>query len=101
TAKDWAGTDNRAITQAEYDQLPAAIEGFLRTPTPDERYEKRGPLGFPRAPAATAKDIVDSRQIQARGLLVPVAHPELESTVLYPGPFARFSAAPIEKFRRP
>jgi crotonobetainyl-CoA:carnitine CoA-transferase CaiB-like acyl-CoA transferase len=101
TAKDWAGTDNRAITQDEYDQIAAVIEHFLRTRTLDELYEKAVQLRFRLAPAATAKDIVDSRQIQARGLLVPVAHPELESTVLYPGPFARFSAAPIESFRRP
>ena len=96
-----AGTDNRAITQDEYDQIAAVIEGFLLTRTLDELYEKAVQLRFRLAPAATAKDIVESRQIQARGLLVPVAHPELESTVLYPGPFARFSAAPIESFRRP
>ena len=29
TAKDWAGKDNRAITQDEYDQIAAVIEGFL------------------------------------------------------------------------
>jgi crotonobetainyl-CoA:carnitine CoA-transferase CaiB-like acyl-CoA transferase len=100
TAKDWAGADNRAITQAEYDQIAAVIEAFLLTRTLDELYEKAVQLRFRLAPAATAKDIVESRQIQARGVLVPVAHPELEASFLYPGPFARFSATPIENFRR-
>src|SRR5438876_2467155 len=101
TAKDWAGDDNRAITQAEYEQIAAAIERFLLTRTLDELYEKAVHLRLRLAPAATAKDIVESRQIQARGLLVPVAHPELESIFVYPGAFARFSATPLNVFRRP
>ena len=32
---------------------------------------------------------------------MPVAHPELEASFLYPGAFAKFSATPIETFRRP
>jgi crotonobetainyl-CoA:carnitine CoA-transferase CaiB-like acyl-CoA transferase len=101
TAKDWAGADNRDISQAQYDQIAAAIERFLLTRTLDELYQKAVELRFRLAPAATAKDIVESRQIQARGLLVSVAHPELEASFLYPGAFAKFSATPIERFRRP
>ncbi|MBV9596091.1 MAG: CoA transferase [Chloroflexi bacterium] len=102
TAKDWAGADNRAITDAEYDQIAAAIERFLLTRTLDELYQKAVELRFRLAPAATAKDIVESRQIQARGLLVSVRHAELERTFLYPGPFAHFSATPIgNTFGRP
>jgi crotonobetainyl-CoA:carnitine CoA-transferase CaiB-like acyl-CoA transferase len=101
TARAWAGEDNRGITQAEYDQIAAVIERFLRTRTLDELYQKAVELRFRLAPAATARDIVESRQIQSRGLLVPVAHPELERSFLYPGAFAKFSATPIETFRRP
>lgn len=101
TAKDWAGEDNRGITQAEYDQIAAAIERFLLTRTLDELYEKAVELRFRLAPAATAKDIVESRQIQSRGVLVSVPHPDLEASFLYPGPFAHFSATPIQSFRRP
>jgi crotonobetainyl-CoA:carnitine CoA-transferase CaiB-like acyl-CoA transferase len=101
TARDWAGSDNRAITQDEYNQIAAVIERFLRTRTLDELYEKAVQLRFRLAPAATAKDMVESRQIQARGLLVSVAHPAIDRTVIYPGPFARFTATPIENFRRP
>ena len=101
TAKDWAGADNRAITQTEYDQIAAAIEHFLLTRTLDELYQKAVELRFRLAPAATAKDIVESRQIQARGVLVSVPHPELEASVVYPGAFARFSATPIDTFQRP
>jgi crotonobetainyl-CoA:carnitine CoA-transferase CaiB-like acyl-CoA transferase len=100
TAKAWAGDDNRGITQAEYDQIAAVIERFLRTRTVDELYQRAVELRFRLAPAATAQDIVESRQIRARGLLVPVAHPELERSFLYPGAFAKFSATPIEAFRR-
>ena len=46
TAKDWAGEDNRGITQAEYDQIAAAIERFLLTRTLDELYEKAVELRF-------------------------------------------------------
>ncbi|GAC1317691.1 MAG: CoA transferase [Chloroflexota bacterium] len=100
TARDWAGDDNRTITQDQYDQIAAAVERFLCTRTLDELYEKAVQLRLRLAPAATAKDIVESRQIQARGLLVPVTHPEIEATFLYPGAFAQFSATPIDTFRR-
>ena len=101
TAKDWAGEDNQGITQADYDQIAAAIERFLLTRTLDQLYEKAVELRFRLAPAATAKDIVESRQIRSRGLLVPVPHPELDASFFYPGPFARFSATPLQEFRRP
>jgi crotonobetainyl-CoA:carnitine CoA-transferase CaiB-like acyl-CoA transferase len=101
TARDWAGEDNRSITQVEYDQVAAAIERFLMTRTLDELYQKAVELRFRLAPAATARDIVESRQIQARGLLTPVAHPELGKSFLYPGAFARFSATPLRSFQRP
>lgn len=101
TAKDWADEDNRSITQVEYDQIAAVIERFLMTRTLDELYQKAVELRFRLAPAATAKDIVGSRQIQARGLLVPVAHPEVGRSFLYPGAFAKFSKTPLSSFRRP
>jgi crotonobetainyl-CoA:carnitine CoA-transferase CaiB-like acyl-CoA transferase len=101
TEKDWAGEDNRSITQAEYDQIAAVIERFLLTRTLDELYQKAVELRFRLAPAATARDIVESRQIQARGLLVPVAHPDLGQSFQYPGAFAHFSATPLSAFRRP
>jgi crotonobetainyl-CoA:carnitine CoA-transferase CaiB-like acyl-CoA transferase len=101
TAQDWAGTDNHTITQADYDRIAAAIERFLRTRSLDELYAKAVELRLRLAPAATTRDIVESRQIQSRGVLVPVSHPELEATFVYPGSFARFSATPIEQFRRP
>ncbi|MBV9581373.1 MAG: CoA transferase, partial [Chloroflexi bacterium] len=101
TAKDWAGEDNRSISQTEYDQIAAIIERFLMTRTLDELYQKAVEARFRLAPAATAIDIVDSRQIQARGVLVPVTHPDLGRSFLYPGAFARFSATPLERFQRP
>ncbi|MBV9580423.1 MAG: CoA transferase, partial [Chloroflexi bacterium] len=101
TAKDWAGEDNRAITQAEYNQVAAAIERFLLTRTLDELYQKAVELRLRLAPAATAADIVASRQIQARGALVSIEHADLGATFEYPGPFARFSETPIVTFRHP
>jgi crotonobetainyl-CoA:carnitine CoA-transferase CaiB-like acyl-CoA transferase len=101
TAQDWAGGDNHTISQMDYDRIASVIERFLRTRSLDELYAKAVELRLRLAPAATTRDIVESRQIQSRGVLVPVTHPELEATFVYPGPFARFSATPIAHFRRP
>jgi crotonobetainyl-CoA:carnitine CoA-transferase CaiB-like acyl-CoA transferase len=101
TARDWAGIDNHSVTQTDYDRIAAVIERFLRTRSLDDLYAKAVELRLRLAPAATTRDIVESRQIRSRGVLVPVTHPELEATFVYPGPFARFSATPIEDFRRP
>ncbi len=57
--------------------------------------------GFLITPVTTVDEVVESQQFASREYFQNVAHPELGASFLYPGPFAKFSATPIEYRLRP
>ena len=57
--------------------------------------------GFLMTPFTTIEVVVKSPQLESRGYWQPVEHPELGRSILYPGPFAKFSATPIAYRHRP
>ena len=57
--------------------------------------------GFLITPVTTIDEVVESPQFASRDYFQNVAHPELGESFRYPGPFAKFSATPIEYRRRP
>ena len=101
TAKDWSGADFDAMTQADYDAIATVVQAFLDTRTVAELSARAVTDRLRLAPAATAKDIVESPQIQARQTLAPVAHEQQADPIVYAGPFARFSDTPPPPYRRP
>ena len=97
---DWAAFNIAAATQDEIDALERPFVEFLGRRTKAEfaaESMKRGILGYP---VADARDIRSDPQLEARAFWQPVEHPELDATVTYPGPFARFSAAACRIVRR-
>jgi crotonobetainyl-CoA:carnitine CoA-transferase CaiB-like acyl-CoA transferase len=100
THKDWGAFNVAAATQEEIDALEQPFVAFLSRRTKAEfaaESLKRGILGYP---VADARDIRGDAQLAARNFWQPVEHPELDATVAYPGPFARFSAARCGIHRR-
>ncbi len=51
-------------------------------------------------PVSSTGDVVESEQLAARDFWTPIEHPRQQTTVSYPGPFAKFSATPLQ-YRRP
>ncbi|MBI3040244.1 MAG: CoA transferase [Chloroflexi bacterium] len=51
-------------------------------------------------PVATTKDILESVQLAARQFWVEIEHPELGTTITYPGPFTKASETPPRISRR-
>ncbi len=51
-------------------------------------------------PVSTSEDTLQSEQLAGRGFWQEVKHPELETTVTYPGEFGIFSEAPARISRR-
>jgi crotonobetainyl-CoA:carnitine CoA-transferase CaiB-like acyl-CoA transferase len=97
---DWGAFNIAAATQEEIDALEEPFVEFLGRRTKAEfaaESLKRGILGYP---VADAQDILDDPQLVAREFWQAVEHPELDTTVAYPGAFARFSAAPCRIDRR-
>ena len=53
------------------------------------------------APVTTLDEVVNSEQLASRDYWTSVDHGQLGRAIRYPGPFAKFSAAPITYRRRP
>ena len=97
---DWDTFDLRATTQGVVDRLGEPTRRFFMSHTKAELYEgglKHRALVYP---IYTTKDIVESIQLSAREFWAEVEHPELDTTITYPGPFARTSEAPPRVWRR-
>jgi crotonobetainyl-CoA:carnitine CoA-transferase CaiB-like acyl-CoA transferase len=93
---DWTTLGYGMITKELLERVVPPVERFLMSHTKAELFEgavKRRILLFP---VATAGDIMRNSQLQARGYFRQVAHPDLATTITYPGPFVRAGATPIE-----
>lgn len=99
---DWAKDyDASKLSQDVADKVEEVMTKFLMTKTKIELYEegamKRGIL---IGPLFNAKGIWENRQLKSRDFWVPVEHPDLGDTLVYPGPFAKLMENPIEYRRR-
>jgi benzylsuccinate CoA-transferase BbsE subunit len=93
---DWTTLGYGMITKELLERVVPPVERFLMSHTKAELFEgavKRRILLFP---VATARDIMQNTQLQARGYFRQIFHPDLSTTITYPGPFVRASATPLE-----
>lgn len=98
--KDWSQFNVATSTQEEIDALEEPFAAFLAKRTKAEFGEqavKREMLGYP---VNNARDIRQDPQLVARAFWQLVKHPELNSSLVYPGAFAKFSAMPTTLRRR-
>jgi crotonobetainyl-CoA:carnitine CoA-transferase CaiB-like acyl-CoA transferase len=96
TGLDWTTLGYGMINKELLERVVPPVERFLMTHTKAELFEgavKRRILLFP---VATTRDIMQNTQLQARGYFRQVSHPDLATTITFPGPFVRASATPLE-----
>lgn len=96
TELDWTTLGYGMINKELLERVVPPVERFLMSHTKAELFEgavKRRILLFP---VATARDIMQNTQLQARGYFRQVSHPDLATTITYPGPFVRASATPLD-----
>jgi crotonobetainyl-CoA:carnitine CoA-transferase CaiB-like acyl-CoA transferase len=77
------------------------LRDFFAGRTKQAIYTEAQRRRLPLAPVNTAQDLADSPQLQARGFFVDVEHPELGTTVRYPGAPYGLSETPWRLRRRP
>jgi crotonobetainyl-CoA:carnitine CoA-transferase CaiB-like acyl-CoA transferase len=103
--KDWIGFFERMFSGEEsFSELTRAqdvVAAFTRTKTKAELLDAALSRDLLIAPVATTREVVENVHLVARDYWQTVEHPELGRSVRYPGPFARFSATPIQYRRRP
>jgi crotonobetainyl-CoA:carnitine CoA-transferase CaiB-like acyl-CoA transferase len=73
---------------------------FLLGHTKRELYEEGQRHGLLIAPVSNPKDIVENAQLNYRRWFTPVEHPDLATTITYPGPPYRLSETPWRIQRR-
>ncbi len=88
------------MTQEIMDQLEEPTRRFFLAHTKAELYEGAGKHGVMIPPVSTVGDILADAQLAARGYWVKLEHPELDTTVTYPGSWANASEAPPTVSRR-
>ena len=86
---------------AEFERVKEVVRSFTRSHTKAELLALALEHGFLITPVTTVAEVVESPQFESRDYFQSVAHPELGESFRYPGPFAKFSATPIEYQRRP
>lgn len=92
---DWESLDMARATQKEVDRICEPIGKFFLAHTKNELYEEALKRHIQLYPVATARDIVEDVQLKSREFWVEIEHPNLATTILYPGPFVRFSHTPL------
>jgi benzylsuccinate CoA-transferase BbsE subunit len=98
--QNWDSFDWDKLTQEEVDQLEKPLSPFFKSHTTAELYEGAIKRNIILYPLATARDIVNSKQLKAREYWTELNHPELQADITYPGAFAKASATRCGVFRR-
>ena len=98
--KDWKIFDIAQVCQEEIDRMEAPIGDFFQGVSKAEFFKevvKRQMLGYP---VASVKEIYADPQHQARSFWQTIEHPELQTSIDYPGGFAKFSNGACKIWRR-
>lgn len=99
--RDWKTWDWNKTKQADLDAIVEVVARFFKTHTAQELEDGAIRRGIMLNKVCNSEDTVKSEQLKARDFWVNLQHDELQDTIIYPGPFAKFSLTPIEINRRP
>ncbi len=100
TGLDWGKFDMRTITQETVDRIEEQVAGFYLKHTKAELYNWSVKHDQQLNPVNTAKDVLESDQLAARNFWVKLDHPELGTSITYPGASVKTTEAPIRICRR-
>jgi crotonobetainyl-CoA:carnitine CoA-transferase CaiB-like acyl-CoA transferase len=96
-ATEW---DASTMTQEELDQRHGYIQEFVKTKTKAELYDAAVKKRLMLAPCNTVEDMSKDVQLKARGFWEEVEHPELSTTITYPGAPLKMKETPWRIQRR-
>lgn len=97
---DFDAWDAATTTQEICNRIAETVGRFLLTKTKDELFDFARRVDLFLAPFNSVKDLRENPHSKARGFWAELHHPELGSTINYPGQFIRLSESPITINRR-
>ena len=107
------GTDLRSLTalltqpeklaemMTQFAHVNDVLIDFIRSKTKQQLYEEGQRRRLLIGPVNSARDLLENAQLRAREWYQQVEHPELGTTVTYPGPPYRHGETPARIRRRP
>ncbi|MFC1954069.1 CaiB/BaiF CoA transferase family protein [Chloroflexota bacterium] len=98
---DWEKEDADRQTQETIDQISERIARFFMTHTTAELYEGAKKWRVMLYPVSTIKDIAENPQLAAREFWEQARHPELKTSIVYPGAFIKSSETSLRIRQRP
>jgi len=93
--KEWEKWDLGSTNQEELDRICEAIAALFKTLTANEIEEELAKKGLMINKVQTVADHLSHPQLASRGFWKEIEYDYLESTIIYPGAFAKFSLTPI------
>lgn len=97
---DWNRPDFMRIPQEEMDKIEEPTARFFMSKTKAELLAGAVKYQVMLYPVFTNADIPHDPQLAVRGFWQEVEHPELNTTITYPGAFGHFSETPMKISRR-
>jgi crotonobetainyl-CoA:carnitine CoA-transferase CaiB-like acyl-CoA transferase len=100
SGRDWYQFNLGEMTPEQSEQFRQPIRSLLKTHTAMELFAEAVRRSISLFPVTTNRDIMENEQLQSRKFWAPIYHEELDTTIMYPGPFAVMSETPITVRRR-
>jgi len=97
---DWKNCDFSLIDSEFIRQVDDCIAKFFKTHTSSELYKRAVEKKIMLYPVTTPKDIAENQQLSVRNFWEPVTHPELGTTITYPGEFLKATEMPLNIRKR-
>jgi crotonobetainyl-CoA:carnitine CoA-transferase CaiB-like acyl-CoA transferase len=101
TQVNWEKMDYLTVTPEEFNHWQSLFGKFFKTHTKAELCREALARGIVLFPASTPKDLLEDPQLKARDYWKEVEHPELGSTIAYPGSSYKSSKFSYELRRAP
>ena len=98
---DFTQVTGFSITQEQVDAWEEEMGEFFSKFPKAEVYKEALQRRVFVTPVSTPEDLMSDPQLEARGYFTRVEHPDLGRTIVYPGPFCRFSEMQMAAYRRP
>ena len=97
---NWDGFDRRTATQETQTYVDEAVAPFILKHTKEELLKGATERGVMLLPVNSPKELLQSIQLQAREFWTEVEHPELGTSIIYPGAFIKSSEVSCSIRRR-
>jgi crotonobetainyl-CoA:carnitine CoA-transferase CaiB-like acyl-CoA transferase len=98
--RNWAEFDMAEADQKLFDLMSECFSNFFMKHTKKELYKGAVERAIMLYPVYTSREILEDPQLEAREYWVEIEHPELGTTIIYPGPFIKLSETPCTVWRR-